>query len=367
MHVPESSCALTRLQCVTVYGFDWSNRALWTTEREPRDHVPSQVDRAAVERTLLLHWQEHCIECAPPDCYGVCPLTSPAPIGSAPASSTGSSRTRPTRGCSTSAPTSLSPLGGVEAQVGGPSVTPDAHRRLARADRGITAAVDGVSRALARVSPQRRLSGADAVVRDRLLLRTPGSRALNFDAFVLECHAPDEEPFRLVLEWAPHGPTAFRQVLEIEPGPNLHVLPAEVFGPLDDAEGGRILLYPEEDAERRIVFTWLDFVRYRERPAATVGAGRPAHLVKCLAWDLDNTLWDGTLLEDGPDGCRLRPEAARLVRKLDERGILQTIVSKNDHHEAWALVERFDLAEAFCTRRSAGVARATACAGSPRG
>ena len=35
------------------------------------------------------------------------------------------------------------------------------------------------------------------------------------------------------------------------------------------------------------------------------------------------------------------------MRKLDERGILQTIVSKNDHHEAWAMVEKLGLAEYF--------------------
>jgi methoxymalonate biosynthesis protein len=67
--------------------------------------------------------------------------------------------------------------------------------------------------------------------------------------------------------------------------------------------------------------------------------------VKCLVWDLDGTLWRGTLAE----GDRVQPaeEARRLVRTLDERGILQSIASKNDHDRAWAVLEECGLAEYF--------------------
>jgi FkbH-like protein len=50
--------------------------------------------------------------------------------------------------------------------------------------------------------------------------------------------------------------------------------------------------------------------------------------IKCVVWDLDNTLWDGTLLEG--DTCEVLPEVRSIVRKLDERGILQSVASKND-------------------------------------
>ncbi len=46
---------------------------------------------------------------------------------------------------------------------------------------------------------------------------------------------------------------------------------------------------------------------------AAVGPGRPA-LVKCLVWDLDNTLWDGTLAEG--DAVELRHRVADVVTKL---------------------------------------------------
>ncbi|MFJ6728041.1 HAD-IIIC family phosphatase [Streptomyces sp. NPDC091281] len=70
-----------------------------------------------------------------------------------------------------------------------------------------------------------------------------------------------------------------------------------------------------------------------------------APLVKCLVWDLDNTLWRGTLLEDGEVTL---PDAVReAVVALDSRGILQSVASKNDHETAWARLEKLGVAEYF--------------------
>ena len=55
--------------------------------------------------------------------------------------------------------------------------------------------------------------------------------------------------------------------------------------------------------------------------------------VKCLVWDLDNTLWKGTLLED--PYVTIDPQAVAVLRELDRRGILNSIASRNE--EALAL------------------------------
>ena len=36
--------------------------------------------------------------------------------------------------------------------------------------------------------------------------------------------------------------------------------------------------------------------------------------IKCVVWDLDNTLWDGVLVEDGAEKLKLSPEIARHSR-----------------------------------------------------
>ncbi|AKZ58648.1 putative methoxymalonate biosynthesis protein [Streptomyces ambofaciens ATCC 23877] len=72
-------------------------------------------------------------------------------------------------------------------------------------------------------------------------------------------------------------------------------------------------------------------------------------LVKCLVWDLDNTLWQGTLLEE--DEVRLAPDVLRTITELDARGILQAVASKNDHDHAWAKLEQLGVAEYFVLPR----------------
>ena len=67
--------------------------------------------------------------------------------------------------------------------------------------------------------------------------------------------------------------------------------------------------------------------------------------VKCLVWDLDNTLWQGTLSEG--DDVRPAPGVRELVETLDSRGILQSVASKNDHDQAWARLEELGLARYF--------------------
>jgi len=67
--------------------------------------------------------------------------------------------------------------------------------------------------------------------------------------------------------------------------------------------------------------------------------------VKCVVWDLDNTLWDGVLLEPGE--VTPRPDVVDVIEQLDRRGILHSVASRNDHDAAMERLERFGLAEYF--------------------
>jgi FkbH-like protein len=72
---------------------------------------------------------------------------------------------------------------------------------------------------------------------------------------------------------------------------------------------------------------------------------RDRTVVKCVVWDLDHTLWQGTLL-DG-DSLTLKPGIERVVGELDARGILQSVASKNEHDAAWAALTSFGLNDYF--------------------
>jgi FkbH-like protein len=74
-------------------------------------------------------------------------------------------------------------------------------------------------------------------------------------------------------------------------------------------------------------------------------APRPARAVKCVVWDLDHTVWDGILLEDGD--VPLRPGVLHAIQTLDERGILQPVASRNDRDAAMARLQALGIEEYF--------------------
>lgn len=67
--------------------------------------------------------------------------------------------------------------------------------------------------------------------------------------------------------------------------------------------------------------------------------------IKCLVWDLDNTLWDGILSEG--DNVSPKPDSLQIIKTLDSRGILQSISSKNDHDLAMGKLQELGLADYF--------------------
>jgi len=67
--------------------------------------------------------------------------------------------------------------------------------------------------------------------------------------------------------------------------------------------------------------------------------------IKVVVWDLDNTLWDGVLLED--DRVTARPSVVAHIRHLDQVGVLNSIASKNDRTAALATLAELGLADLF--------------------
>ena len=73
----------------------------------------------------------------------------------------------------------------------------------------------------------------------------------------------------------------------------------------------------------------------------------PRPKCKCVIWDLDNTLWDGILIEDGLEKLTLKPGIRDIVLELDRRGILQSVASKNNADDAMRALDHFGLTEFF--------------------
>jgi FkbH-like protein len=67
--------------------------------------------------------------------------------------------------------------------------------------------------------------------------------------------------------------------------------------------------------------------------------------IKCVIWDLDNTVWDGILVES--DDVKLKPGIKEILQTLDSRGILQSVASKNNHEDAMKKLKEFEIDDFF--------------------
>lgn len=67
--------------------------------------------------------------------------------------------------------------------------------------------------------------------------------------------------------------------------------------------------------------------------------------IKCVVWDLDNTLWDGVLLEDGE--VTVRSAVIDHIRRLDGMGILHSVASRNDRDTTLAKLRSLGIDDMF--------------------
>ena len=68
-------------------------------------------------------------------------------------------------------------------------------------------------------------------------------------------------------------------------------------------------------------------------------------IVKCVAWDLDGVVWQGTLSEG--DDVRVDGQVLAVIKELDARGVVSSICSKNDEEVAIAKLKELGIEEWF--------------------
>jgi FkbH-like protein len=178
------------------------------------------------------------------------------------------------------------------------------------------------------------------------------------DYFVIEVYNPGQSNVAVTLTI--FSPTVegrkfpFQRRLDIRPGFNrMKVDFQEIAKHIDATREIHLSLNPniiDADQEGSVLYFGLaTFVRDASyvKPVESVPArasGKVKH-VKVMAWDLDNTIWDGVLIESGAEGVRLRPGVADVIKELDRRGIVNSVVSKNNEAEAMEQLRVVGLAD----------------------
>jgi FkbH-like protein len=133
----------------------------------------------------------------------------------------------------------------------------------------------------------------------------------------------------------------YQHLITLQPGYRLEKIPAaDIARVLDLAAPFNATIIPDEvEGGTALYFGLIDFA------FDTDMASTAERKVKCVVWDLDNTLWDGTLIEDGLNRLRVKSGLADVIKMLDDRGIINSVASKNNPEDALAALTYFGLVD----------------------
>ncbi len=321
---------------------------------ESGEHIPpiiiselGKADSQLVARTVL-PWSEHCTECVWPSCYSTCDLYSPREDGRCRRFVDGMVRV--------DTPTALnSYLLKIRFKQWGKLWTPgnihlhaaDQAHKLERRDYLIGRTLVQLpvpSQIKSRVTSKR------YSFKKKVANRAGHNRELP-TSFLVECYNPEPQTVQLSLTMRAvdtEKKIPFQRLIALTPGFHRVRIPVgEISRVLDLRAPFSIDLIPNSDApETTLYFGLMEFVR--EAAVAQEKADTDkVKTVKCVVWDLDNTLWNGILVEDGPEKLTLKQGIADTIRSLDERGILHSIASKNNREEALQVLKQFHLDHYF--------------------
>ena len=324
--------------------------------QESSAQVPAEVRsafgelRAAIRDRTVLPWSEHCTECVWPTCYSSCDLYSAREDGKCRRFVDGMVRVD----CPEAINTYLLKI---RFKRWGKLWTPgnirlhsvDKAFALERRDYRIGTLLYHLP---VPVRVRGIITGKRYGFKKRLAYRPTTSEMLP-TSFVLECYNPGSELVRLSLTVRlinGKSQIPFQKLIDVNPGfQRVRVPYSEIAQIVDLSSPFNVELVPNEEInDITLFFGLMDFVREEPRPLASEAKStNPAEKLKCVVWDLDNTLWDGILVEDGPEKLVLKPGIKPIIEELDRRGILQSVASKNNHDEAFGVLKKFGIEDYF--------------------
>ena len=311
-----------------------------------------------VAKMSLLMWGEHCVECAAPGCFATCDLYQSRPDRRCRRLTYGMYRNRrfpSARGYG--AEVTFKKWGKIEAR-GNTLMLPAGATLLAERVISLIAPLANTTGALMyRLTRDIRWSYLEHAVLERFArwLHQKSRTESKPDLFLLEVYNPTDAPIRMQVNMAIAGgtiskqtqfvqlPPPFRASVMLPPGYSRHEFGYEQFSAITECgHPFDIAIIPDGENASRVVFLTADFVVHRNAET-TLSSSSPK--IKCVVWDLDNTMWNGILLEN--ETVVLRPKVLELLRFFDERGILLSIASKNDEASAWRRLEELGIADYF--------------------
>jgi FkbH-like protein len=299
-----------------------------------------------IARTVL-PWGEHCTECNWPTCYTSCELYTPRRDGGCRLFVAGMVRVdHPATPSGYLLKIQFKRWGKLWSVGNLNLLALDAAAGKESRNRLIGAA----ARSVPLPAPFRqKLLGKVAYLRRREAETAPATPQ-SPDCFLFECYNPNPDAIAITLTIRnrENPSRVFQKMIQVPPGFVRERVPyAEIARRIDMNHAFDVELIPNESDDTVLYFGVMDFVKEAWQPAPKGKAVTEGRKWKCIVWDLDNTLWEGILVEDGIDKLRIRPEAIAVIEETDRRGILHSIASKNNMDAVMEVLRKHDIEQYF--------------------
>lgn len=305
-----------------------------------KDNIRNYFQITAIRPTM---WEEHCLECSAPLCYQNCLHYAARSDGRCKRFENGFLNFSEEKACCGQGVHIKFRKWANMMTIIFPAMIPlDTYQILWEKNQKLGNRLKKIADSKLPVKARWELIRTEEYLRRRRLRNMTAAEAVP-DAFVFHGFSYHDDPYNLIMEIYDDHTPLYKTSLSIVPGENLFVLNREQLSPECWTANNLVKIYPENDLEAELDLLWCDFVQGKP-----VVAEKPAGKVKCVVWDLDNTIWNGTLIEtDEPEKLKLNPGVLDTIQELDRRGIIQSVASKNDMEVAWPVVEKLGLAEYF--------------------
>ncbi len=314
----------------------WFDKKLDSGVRIPKEKEYSLVDVDSIKYVRTLYWDEHCLECSAPACYSTCPKYRPRKDKLCKRLVYGIRHEKHGNSFLWKVTVKFREWGKLEARINRGTLSIAELKRQDCQDRILTGLFKTAS-LIATPSDYSISKKWDGLKRKKYA--SIESQTLFANDFLFQCYSYEEKIYCLNFEITnTDNSIIFKKSLQITHGFNQELIKLEFTPP----EGGLVRIYPEDNLETEMTILAADFCQMKN----TVPS-KPSKKIKCIAWDLDNTIWDGILAEANQDQLMLRDDVVETIQELDRRGIIQIIVSKNDIGVVEPILDKLGIRQYF--------------------
>lgn len=149
----------------------------------------------------------------------------------------------------------------------------------------------------------------------------------------------NDRPSTLLIDVKSASKLLYREAVNVPLGETAFNVPIP---PYEDKDTLYFINIHPADAEQHVILT---FKQLQLIPTDITEGEK----IKCVIWDLDNTLWNGVLIEDKQ--VNPKKEFVDLIKRMDNCGIVNSIVSKNNQEEVEEKLREFGIADYFVFKK----------------